>query len=220
VSIVFNHEDRNKINIGDPVFFYSEVKKSRGRYLSSGLDNKSGILVLTMLMKELLEARSLYHNVFCVLPSLEEVGGSHGAFTAAEKIKPFFAINVDVLNTTCKSEVGKGVHICVGPLINRVLSDTAIDVATKLNIPYRIKIEPGYLSSDTEEIVKANGGTPTLEINISCHNIHSPLEMVSKKDIQGAVKLLKGICDISNDIITLIPGGITWDVMDVRKEAV
>jgi putative aminopeptidase FrvX len=212
LSLIFNPEHKNKICVGDPIFFYSPAKISRGRYLSPGLDNKVGILILTLLIKELLNIPELYHNIFCVLPALEEVGSSHGAFTATTKIKPLFAINIDVIDVKEKNKVGKGAYICVGPLINKVLSDLAIDTAKKLKIPFIIKAEPGLLSSDTEEIIKANGGTPTLEINIPCYDIHSSMEIVSKKDIENIVLLLKEMCKRFKEIYTLVPGGLSWDV--------
>lgn len=184
----------DKVQIGDPVFFNNPAKITRGKIRASGLDNKASITSIMLFIKKISLYKNLKYNIFCVLPEVEETRWSQGVFAATNKIKPHFAINLDVLPVYKENRLGRGVAICTGPLINKKLFHFVKSIAEQFKIKHIIKAEPGMLSSDLDMIVLANGGTPAIEINIPCYGLHSPNEVVSKKDVLGASELLYRIC--------------------------
>lgn len=204
------------IAVGDPVYFHSPLLTSvRGKYTAPGMDNKSGILALIMIMHNI-SSVALKYNTFCVIPGLEKVGGM-GSRAAADKIRPHFVINIDVRPVLNRSFLGKGPSIAVGPLLNKELNRLALWCASEYHIPHTVLAEPCKVRSDVDSMIESNGGTPCIEINIPCCGLHTNKETVSKKDIVSTSKLILKMLDNTHRLGTLVPGGGKWLAAAAKK---
>lgn len=204
-AYVNDPENLPLVRPGDPVFFSNELEaKPRGKFTGPGLDNKAGILALMMVMEKLATSEC-YHNLFFVLPALEELD-SQGVYAAVQKIKPAFVINIDTFESEARLSRGPGIQR--GPVYNSELVEYAEDVATKNKIQYTLDACSDRAHSDMDLILQANGGTPGCEILIPCYNLHTPNERVSKKDIELTYKLVYKMCLELKSEINLVPGGL------------
>jgi len=197
----------DKISIGDPIFYNNILEsKPRGKFTGAFMDNKASIMAMIMAMEQVAKLRTNYHNLFFVLTSFEETG-AYGAITATAKIKPAFAIVLDVFPVDSRSELSKGVIINKGPVYNPMLVDYIVKKATDNKISHEVLVPSPDGESDANYIIWQNGGTPVCEIGIPCINIHFPDEMVSKKSLLCTVKLLSAVCLGTREVTNLITGG-------------
>lgn len=201
--------DYSSVRPGDVVTLKPWLgEKIQGKLSGTFLDNKVGCLITLMVMENLAKAEYLHHNTFIVHTSFEETGYHWGTIAAVEKIKPILVINVDMGPVEKRSDIGKGPLICVGPSINRVLSDLAIGTCEDLNIPYNTVVTSCEVSTDIDIIPPLNGGTPACEIDYPGINYHEIEEHVSKRDIDRVVKLVTEMCLRLEKVTSFIPGGL------------
>jgi endoglucanase len=64
------------------------------------------------------------------------------------------------------------------------------DLADRLEIPYKVDVMPRMSGTDAMGLQIAAEGIPTMVISIPLRYMHTPVEMVSMKDIQRAGRLL------------------------------
>jgi endoglucanase len=145
---------------------------------------------------EELQSRPLTWDVWAVATSQEEVG-LIGASSSAFELHPTIAIVVDV--TWAKGPgtsdwnafpLGKGPTIAMGPNIHPALHKVMKELADKLEIPYAVEFSPAHSGTDGWATQVAAEGIPTLVMGIPLRYMHTPVEMVAKKDIQRAGRLL------------------------------
>ena len=123
---------------------------------------------------------------------------TRGAYYVSSKIKPNFAVIVDVTYSSdyigsdvrCDIEVGKGGVICHGSLPNKILNKKLKEVANKLNLPIQEEVWPGRTCTDGDTIIKTNDGTPIVLFSIPLRYMHSPIEVASYKDVESMIEIL------------------------------
>jgi endoglucanase len=86
--------------------------------------------------------------------------------------------------------MGKGITIGWGPNIHPGLYNTLKDVAERLEIPYQMEPAPRHTGTDAYALQIAREGIPTALICIPLRYMHTPVEVVSMKDIQRTGRLL------------------------------
>ncbi|HHW32430.1 MAG TPA: M42 family metallopeptidase [Clostridiaceae bacterium] len=194
-------EADKKIRIGDTACFVGETIQADDMVISKSLDNRSGCAVVIEAIKNMPETEN---EIYYVFTSQEEVG-LRGAKTAAYQLKPDMAIAIDVTATgdTPESPVME-VKCGSGPAIkvkdSSVISHPKVrklleECAKEINIPYQLEVLSGG-GTDIGSIHVSVGGVPSGAISIPCRYIHTPVEMVSLKDLEYAVKLLvKALCN-------------------------
>lgn len=203
------------VKIGDPVTTnYGFLRLNEERVMGRCMDNRIGCTILVTLLK-LLAQTTRQANIYTVFSSTEEHGmhpgippaqvhGARGAFVAAQKIKPHFAI---VLDTMVANDIpglpepeqlirlGRGVSL-------RLVDDMSImrprvrklarTVAEKNNI----KFQEGVSRSFTDASVIQLADAAVCTLGIPLRYVHSPGQVASLSDIESTIKMITGIIDL------------------------
>ena len=185
------------IAVGDPVGFdvkYTSVGKDV--VVGKAFDNRAGCAAMVETLR--LMERTDY-TIYAVGTVQEEVG-LRGAGAAAFSVDPDLAIALDVtftgdtpgikeFDTTVKMGKGPALTISDSGLITSArIFRWLVDTAEEEKIPYQI--ETGLMgSTDAARISLTRQGIPCGNISIPARYIHSPVGMLSLKDIENSAKL-------------------------------
>ena len=202
------------VRIGDVVSFAQAPIELSGDTLSGHtLDNRASVAALTVCLEEL-QSRPHAWDVWAVASTQEEVGAI-GAGATAFELHPTIAIAVDV--TWAKGPgasdwstfpLGKGPTIVMGPNIHPALHKAMKELADKLEIPYALEYTPRQSGTDGVATQVAAEGIPTLVMGLPLRYMHTPVEVVSIKDIQRLGRLLaEFVAGLQPDFME----NITWD---------
>lgn len=184
------------VQIGDVVSFARNVFELGSDYLCSpSLDNRASLCALTLCLQEL-QGRQHAWDLWAV-SSTQEEETLGGAATAAYQIRPHVAVVIDVTHgsgpgspTHKTFPLGKGITLGWGPTIHPKLYETFKELAEKLEIPYKMEAMPRYSGTDADRLQTVAEGIPTMVISIPLRYMHTPVEIVAKKDIQRTARLL------------------------------
>jgi putative aminopeptidase FrvX len=189
-------EVRRWIQIGDPVSFNRNyVELGSDVVCSPSLDNRASLCALTLCLQEL-QARKHAWDIWAVASTQEEetLGG---AATSAFQVQPDLAVVIDVTHASGPGSpahktypLGKGITLGWGPTVHPKLYEVFKELAEKLEIPFKMEAMPRYSGTDADRLQTIAEGIPTMVISIPLRYMHTPVEMVSKKDIQRAARLL------------------------------
>lgn len=203
-----------KVRVGDLISYATEPQEFAGDVIvGHSLDNRASVAALTVALNEL-QSKTHAWDVWAVATAQEEVTLG-GAITSAFGIHPNLAVAVDVTfakgpgaNDWQTHGLGKGASIGFGPNIHPYLFKQFKDLAEKLEIPHDVDVMPRMSGTDALGMQVAAEGIPTIVISIPLRYMHTPVEMVSTKDIQRVGRLLaEFITRLEPDFISKI----TWD---------
>jgi len=187
------------IHAGTPVTFSRSCVQIKDYITGKALDNRVGCCVMIEILKKLKKFKG---TIYCVATVQEELG-LKGAGVSAFRIKPDFAIAIDVsLGGQAGVEekdadlvCGKGPAVAYieaggrGLVADPQMNKWMIAAAKKNKIPYQIDV--GWAGMTDAAIISTTGeGIPTTSIGVPTKYIHSPVEMVHKKDLENTVKLI------------------------------
>jgi endoglucanase len=188
------------VNIGDQVSFAQEPIEM-GEHIIAGhtLDNRSSVAALTCCLKELTHREHPW-DVWAVA-TVQEEETMAGAMTSAFQINPNLAVAIDVTFArgpgTPEHEsypLGKGFTLGWGPNIQPKLHEAVRDVADRLELPYELEPLPRHSGTDAYGLQIARGGIATMVISIPLRYMHTPIEVISMKDIYRVGRLLAEFC--------------------------
>ncbi len=191
-----NREEAEKlVSVGDVAVFEGAFEERGSRLVSKALDDRIGCFILLEVLKKVKNQKLDLYFVFSVSEEL----GLRGAKTAVYNVKPDYAVAVDVTRTgdvpgktKMAVKLGEGAAIKVkdsSVLCHPLIKNKLKDLAEANHIPYQMEVlESG--GTDTGAIQHALGGVPSGCISIPTRYIHTPAEMVDKKDVDAAIKLL------------------------------
>jgi endoglucanase len=194
-------EAKALVRMGDPVTLIGQLERLRGdRLTSKAFDNRVGAYVVAEASR-LVAAGPLLAAVFAVGTCQEEIG-LRGAITSAERIKPDLAIAIDVGFALDHPEVGdestrrnspalgKGPQISRGPNVSPAVFDLLVEAADAERIPYEIDPSPGNTGTDGWAVQVAHYGIPTAVVSVPLRYMHTPVEVISTRDLDNTVALL------------------------------
>lgn len=189
-------ELRRLVRPGDLISFAQPPIEMAGEVLSGhSLDNRASVAAITHCLEELKE-RPILWDLWAVATTQEEETYA-GAYTSAFQIRPSLAIAVDVTFATSPGSpnhktfpMGKGPTLGWGPNIHPALHKAIKQLADRLEIPYAVEVMPRHSGTDAYALQVAAEGTPTMVISIPLRYMHTPVEMISMKDITRAGRLL------------------------------
>jgi len=204
-------EVEKKVRVGDLVSFANEPMELAGDIISGHtLDNRASVTALTVCLEEL-QGKSHVWDVWAVATVQEETNYL-GAYTSAFDIRPQIAIAVDV--TFAKGPgaggwethpLGKGVGLCMGPNMHPFLHKKLTELADKLEIPWFIEMTPSHSGTDAYPMQVIAEGIPTALASFPLRYMHTPVEMVTLKDIQRTGRLLaEFIAALEEDFVDTI----------------
>lgn len=190
----------SKVRVGDLVSFAQEpFEMGEDNLAGHSMDNRASVAALTACLQSLQNRRPLW-DIWAVATSQEEetLGG---AATSAFQIRPTLAVAIDVTFGAGPGSpahktfpVGKCLTLGWGPNIHPKFYTAFKDLAERLEIPTRIEIMPRSSGTDAIALQVAAEGIPTMVVSIPLKYMHTPVEVVSMKDIQRAGRLLAEVC--------------------------
>lgn len=199
------------VRIGDVISFAQAPLELSGETLAGHtLDNRVSVAAVTICL-ELLQRRLHSWDVWA-LASTQEEETLGGAMTSSFEIKPDLAIVIDV--TWAKGPggddwrsfpMGKGLTIVSGQNMHPVYVSKITARADELEIPYHQELTPRMSGTDAMAIQMVQDGIPCIVLGIPLRYMHTPVEMVSLKDIKRVGRLMaEFICDLTPDFSNTI----------------
>lgn len=159
------------------------------------LDNRASVAALSVCLSELSNIRHVW-DVWAVA-TVQEEETLAGAFTSPFDATPDIAVAVDVTfakgpgaNDHRSVPFGKGVTLGWGPNTHPAVFEAFKKVAERLDIPFHTEVYPVYSGTDAMGLQVTAAGVPSMVISIPLRYMHTPVELVSMKDIQRAGHLL------------------------------
>jgi tetrahedral aminopeptidase len=203
-----------RVCVGDHATFSPGLETLSGSIITTkATDNKVGVYIVGLLLKEL-AGEKIAANVYSVSSVQEEVG-LRGARTSAFGIDPHVGIAIDVTHATDypgmnKNQLGdvaleKGPTIAVGANINPKVFELLKKAGDNAKVKYQIEAAPRGTGTDANAIQVNRSGVAAGLISIPNRYMHTPNEVISFKDLDGAVKLLSEFARLIDDNTDFIP---------------
>lgn len=191
------------VQIGDPITLVDEFDVLRGDLaVARAFDNRIGTFAVAEALRLLTEGDGKLHAEVCAVSNVQEEVGLLGARQIAYSLKPDVALVVDVTHATDYPTVSKAQHgdvkIGKGPTIthggcNHPEVVARIEaVARSKRIPLQHEAMSGTSGTDTDAIFWTRGGIASALISLPNRYMHSPVEVVSLKDLEQIPQLLAG----------------------------
>jgi endoglucanase len=207
-------EAREAVSIGDPVTLELGFHPLRNDLASAaGMDDRVGVWVVFEALRLISKAHPKA-AVYGVSTVQEEIG-LRGAQTSAFTIDPQVGIAVDVTHATdCpgidqnqygRVKLGHGPVVFRGPNVNPVVFGKLAELAEKHEIPVQVNGISRAASNDGNVLQISRGGVATGIIGIPNRYMHSPVEVVSLKDLENAARLIAEFCLSLNSDSDLTP---------------
>jgi putative aminopeptidase FrvX len=199
-------EAERVVAIGDPATIDADYLELRnGRIIARALDDRVGAFVVLEAMR-LIARRKVECAVFCVTTVQEEIG-LRGAMTSTYACEPHAGIAVDVAHATdhpdCDSKrfgeftIDGGPILSRGANINPKIAKQLVTLAKRKRIPYQVMAAPRGTGTDANAMQLSRGGVATGLIGVPNRYMHSPVEMVSLKDVESCAQLLaEWVCNL------------------------
>lgn len=202
------------VRVGDTVSFaQAPIELHNGVVGGKSLDNRASIVALTVCLQEL-QTRSHRWDVLAVA-TVQEEETMLGARTSAFSLRPDIAVAVDVtfasgagLPDAKTFDMGGGPTIGWGPNIHPKLYQALSAAASRSEIPTKMEALPQHSGTDAYAIQIAGQGIPAVVLSIPLKHMHTPVELVSVKDIHRTGRLLAEFIVGLNDTFM---ANLKWD---------
>ncbi len=189
------------VRIGDPITLVDEFDILRGDLaVARAFDNRIGTFAVAEALRLLTESKTKLRAEVCAVSNVQEEVGLLGARQIAYSLKPDVALVVDVTHATDYPTVSKPQHgdvkIGGGPAIthggcNHPEVVARIEaVARAKKIPLQHEAMSSTSGTDTDVIFWTRGGIASALISLPNRYMHSPVEVVSLKDLEKIPQLL------------------------------
>lgn len=189
------------VRVGDPITLNDEFEMLRDDLaIARAFDNRIGTFAVAEAMRLISEQRGSSQAEVCAVSNIMEEVGCLGARQIAYTLKPDVALVVDVTHATDYPTVNKAQHgdisIGKGPAITHGGANHSEVVARieKVAKAAKIKLQHETVSAtsgtDTDVIFWTRGGIPSGLISLPNRYMHSPVEVVSLKDLEQIPVLL------------------------------
>lgn len=185
---------------GVPVTIDRSFKTLQGdRVTGKAFDNRAGLVA----MIEALRRTRTKCTIYAVGTVQEEVG-LKGAKVSAYGLDPDVSIASDVTipgdhpgveMKDAPVEMEKGPVITIadasgrGIIVSPQVLTWMVDTARQFNIPHQLEVGEGG-TTDGTAIHLVRDGIPTAVISVATRYIHSPVEVLSLKDVEGSAELM------------------------------
>jgi endoglucanase len=194
-------EAEKLVRVGDPITLVDEFDILRGDLaVARAFDNRIGTFAVIEALRLLKESGAKLAAEVCAVSNVQEEVGLLGARQIAYSLKPDVALVVDVTHATDYPTVNKAQHgdvkIGKGPTITHggcnhpevVARIEAVAKAKK--IPLQHEAMSNTSGTDTDAIFWTRGGIASGLISLPNRYMHSPVEVVSLKDLELIPQLL------------------------------
>ncbi len=189
------------VRIGDPITLVDEFELLRDDLaIARAFDNRIGTFAVAEALRLLGESKSKFAPEICAVSNVQEEVGLLGARQIAYSLKPDIALVVDVTHATDYPTVSKAQHGDVkvggGPALTHggcnhpEVVKRLEEVAAKKKIPLQHEAMSATSGTDTDVIFWTRGGIASALISLPNRYMHSPVELVSLKDLEQIPELM------------------------------
>ena len=182
-----------KFKIGDVLCFESELIETETQYIGKALDNRASCYVLC----SIIGSESVCKNDIDFVFSVQEEIGMRGARVAMSELIPDIIIDLDVspVGEHNSLKIGEGIGIKLSDSIG-VSSNNLVKRVEKIAQSQQIKYQYEVSDCGTSELIITNekeAGAERIGLSIPCQNIHSPLTVINKHDLNMCKLLVEAI---------------------------
>jgi endoglucanase len=189
------------VRIGDPLTLVDEFELLRGDLaVARAFDNRIGTFAVAETLRILSGSNRKLHPEICAVSNIMEEVGCLGARQIAYALKPDVAVVIDVTHATDYPTVSQSRHGDVrvgrgptlthgGPNHSEIVARLEKVAATK-KIPIQHEATSSTSGTDTDVIFWTRGGIPSALVSLPNRYMHSPVEVVSLKDLGQIPDLL------------------------------
>ena len=189
------------VRVGDMITLVDEFEMLRGDLaIARAFDNRIGTWAVAETLRLLAADKKKLNVEICAVSNIMEETGLFGARQIAYSLKPDIALVVDVTHATDYPTVSKIMHGDVkvghGPTIthggpnHREVVARLEAVAAKSKIALQHETTSATSGTDTDVIFWTRGGIPSALISLPNRYMHSPVEVVSLKDLEMIPRLM------------------------------
>ena len=203
IGVSSRKEAEKLVRVGDPITLTDEFDVLRGDLVvARAFDNRIGTFAVAEALRLLKESKIPIHAEVCAVSNVQEEVGLLGARQIAYSLKPDIALVVDVTHATDYPTVSKAQHgdvkIGGGPAITHggcnhpEVVKRLEAVAKSKKIPLQHEAMSASSGTDTDVIFWTRGGIASGLISLPNRYMHSPVEVVSLKDLEMIPQLMAG----------------------------
>jgi endoglucanase len=189
------------VRIGDPITLALYFDILRGDLaVARAFDNRIGTFAVAETLRLLKESKAKLNAEICAVSNVQEEVGLLGARQIAFSLKPDIALVVDVTHATDYPTVSKTQHgdikIGRGPALTHGgcnhpdIVARLEEVAAKKKIPLQHEAMSATSGTDTDVIFWTRGGIASALVSLPDRYMHSPVEVVSLKDLELIPQLI------------------------------
>ena len=189
------------VRIGDPITLADEFEMLQGDLaVARAFDNRVGTFAVAEALRLLKASKAKLRAEICAVSNVQEEVGLLGARQIAYSLKPDVALVVDVTHATDYPtvnkpqhgdvKVGKGPTITHGGCNHPDVVARIESVARTTRIPLQHEAMSNTSGTDTDAIFWTRGGIASALISLPNRYMHSPVEVVSLKDLEKIPELL------------------------------
>jgi putative aminopeptidase FrvX len=189
------------VRVGDPVTLADEFDLLRNDLaVARAFDNRIGTFAVAEALRLLKESRTKLNVEVCAVSNVQEEVGLLGARQIAYSLKPDIALVVDVTHATdyptvnkCQHgdvKIGKGPALTHGGCNHPEIVARLEAVAKAKKIPLQHEAMSASSGTDTDVIFWTRGGIASALVSLPNRYMHSPVELVSLKDLEQIPQLL------------------------------
>ncbi|MBN8247780.1 MAG: M42 family metallopeptidase [Verrucomicrobia bacterium] len=201
IGVSSRDEALQLLRIGDPVTLSDRFEPLRGDLaVARAFDNRIGTWAVAETLRRLAPERGKFAAEVCAVSNIQEEVGLLGARQIAYALKPDIALVVDVTHATDFPTVDKRQHGDVklggGPTVTHggcnhpeVVARLETCAASR-GIALQHEAMSSTSGTDTDVIFWTRGGIPSALVSLPNRYMHSPVEVVSLKDLDQIPDLL------------------------------
>ena len=189
-------EAEQSVMIGDMAVYAPDYfELGAHRMASPAMDDRCCCALLCELLMYLDEPKNTVIGVF----STQEEVGTRGARVAAYSVNPDLGVGLDVTAWGDTPEtklpavsLGKGAAVKFidnSMIATPAVRDALLRAAEEAGVPAQREVLP-FGGQDGAAIQHARAGIPAGTVSIPCRYIHSPVETIDIRDLEGALRLL------------------------------
>jgi putative aminopeptidase FrvX len=189
------------VRVGNPITLTAEFDLLRNDIaVARAFDNRIGTFSVAETLRLLRESKTKLQAEVCAVSNIQEEVGLLGARQIAYSLKPDIALVVDVTHATDYPTIQKTQHgdvkVGAGPTITHggcnhpdVVARVE-QVAKTKKIPLQHEAMSSTSGTDTDAIFWTRGGIASGLISLPNRYMHSPVEIISLKDLEMIPELL------------------------------
>lgn len=212
------YDDSTAVHVGDFAVMKPWLRVNDSGYIcGTSLDDRIGVFAVLLVMERIIES-DVHANLHCIFSTQEEIS-LRGASVIAGNCEMDAALIVDVDYATdtpvSHPEQTGALYLGKGAGLNRKadnnisLFQRVRHVANFMNIPTQISVGRFICRGTDASVLQITGkGVATMNVNIPCRYMHSPVEVCHVHDVEAVVTLLTESVKwlTENDKNSFVPG--------------